>query len=114
VSVWLVRASQWVSLGVLAIAFGYAVLEGGGRSPVDWNISVLLIGIAALVHWRLADPADEAPFDGALACLGRRARSVLRRVATGSPAGHALIRHRSRTRGGPHTDNCPNHFRRSE
>ena len=39
----------------------FCFLEGGGRSPVDWNISILLIGIAALVHWLLADPADAAP-----------------------------------------------------
>lgn len=58
------RTSQWMPLGVLAIALGYAVLHGGGRSPVDWNVSMLLIGLVALVHWLRTNPAERAPSVG--------------------------------------------------
>lgn len=58
------RTSQWIPLGVLAIAFGYAVLSGGGRSPFDWNVSILLIGLVALVYWPCTSAADCAPSAG--------------------------------------------------
>ena len=55
------RATAWSYVGFLAIGLGYAVLEEGGRSFVEWNVCLLLIGLVALVYWRRTEPADLAP-----------------------------------------------------
>ena len=44
-------------LAWLSIAPAYAVLQNGGRDLTDWNICLLIIGIAALTYWwRRAPP----------------------------------------------------------
>ncbi len=55
------RPSQRSDIAFLAIALGYGVLKEGGRSPIDWNVCILLLGLAALLYWRRTDPADLAP-----------------------------------------------------
>jgi O-antigen ligase len=55
------RATASSYVGFLAIGLGYAVLEEGGRSFVEWNVCLLLIGLVALVYWRRTAPADLAP-----------------------------------------------------
>ena len=57
------RASCPPGAGLLAIALGYAVLESGGRSLIEWNVCLLSIGLAGLLYWYWLRPdsADRAP-----------------------------------------------------
>ena len=58
---------QWLYLGTLATALGFAVLRHGGRAIFDWNISLLLIGVCAISYWlttpasRIAPAMDKLP-----------------------------------------------------
>lgn len=55
-------ASRWrLALGTLGLAVGYAALRGGARSLLDWNVSPLLVGCAALLYWLTARDDDRAP-----------------------------------------------------
>src|SRR5690349_1820182 len=47
-------------LGVLTIALGYAVLEDGGMALSDWNISLLIFGLVALMYWVRTPTASPA------------------------------------------------------
>jgi len=55
------RALQIAYLGVLAIGIGYGVFKDGAYALTDWNITLLVLGVAAVVYWLLTDPIDLAP-----------------------------------------------------
>ena len=48
---------QWLYLGPLAGALGFAVLRHGGRALFDWNISLLVVAVCA-ISYRLTTPVS--------------------------------------------------------
>ena len=61
------RMAAWFCLCLLAGALGYAVLEHGARKLLQWNISLLIIGVTSLGYWvttpsrRLAPAMERLP-----------------------------------------------------
>src|SRR5436309_1627033 len=55
------RLWQWFCLGLLGLALGYGIVNAGGRSFIEWNVCLLLVGLAALVYWLRTRPDDLAP-----------------------------------------------------
>lgn len=55
------RSWRWFCLGVMASALGYAAFGHGGRVPLDWNISLLIIGVGAVAYWALTPPSSVDP-----------------------------------------------------
>jgi len=55
------RTVERLCLTFLAIALGYSIFQYGGVVLADWNVCLLLVGLAAVVHWsrtRGDDPAS--------------------------------------------------------
>lgn len=48
-------------LGILTAALGYAVLEHGAEVLGDWNVSLVIIGIGAVLYWALTGRSNAAP-----------------------------------------------------
>ncbi len=53
-------------LGLLAIALGYAVFHDGGMVLMDWNISLLILGLVGVLYWCGNRPASLSAMDRAL------------------------------------------------
>jgi tetratricopeptide (TPR) repeat protein len=53
--------AQWFYLSLLGGALGYAVLQHGGRTLADWNVSLLIIGVAAVGYWGVTPLRRRAP-----------------------------------------------------
>ena len=52
---------QWFYLSILAGALGYAVFAHGARALLDWNISLLIIGLGVVAYWVTTPRSDVAP-----------------------------------------------------
>ena len=55
------RFAQRSYIGILAVALGYSVFQHGGLSLIDWNASLLILGLAAVTYWPRAERSDTAP-----------------------------------------------------
>src|SRR5271154_999362 len=55
------RFAQRSYIGVLAAALGYSVFQHGGLSLIDWNVSLLILGLAAVTYWPRTERGDMAP-----------------------------------------------------
>jgi O-antigen ligase len=55
------RFSRLGALALLAFALAYGVFYQGGRLPVNWNISLLIISVAAIAYWLISPAASLAP-----------------------------------------------------
>src|SRR5438552_1075184 len=63
------QALRWPSLGFLGLALAYAVVSEGGRSFIDWNISLVLIGLVALAYWARTRDNPAPPLERWIAWL---------------------------------------------
>jgi len=58
------RTVPWWCLASLALALGYSVFCYGGVVLADWNVCLLLVGLAAVVYWsRMPAPGMPSPGD---------------------------------------------------
>ena len=55
------RVSLLFYLAALTMAWGYAVFQDGGRVPLHWNISLLMVGLVAVVYWLRTSQGEFAP-----------------------------------------------------
>lgn len=55
------RFAQRTYIGVLAAALGYSVFRHGGLGLIDWNVSLLILGLTALTYWLRTPRSELAP-----------------------------------------------------
>ena len=55
------RFAQRSYIGILAVALGYSVFKQGAQGLIDWNVSLLILGLAAVAYWLRTPRSDLAP-----------------------------------------------------
>ena len=55
------RWAKWFYPSLLCGALGYAVYQHGGQALADWNVSLLIIGVAAVGYWGITPTRRLAP-----------------------------------------------------